>query len=113
MGDVESRLARIAQSKRSSRWKKRARQHLLRDAGAIEETAQSITLPNGHVCLKVGYKTFSTAFQALIAASGLGREEKRCYPCTLCGRWHLTSMDHTGENPHGRQTAKQAESQSH
>lgn len=43
-------------------------------------------------CAKIGYGTREIAEAALADLQSAGRDEKRCYECEHCRKWHLTSL---------------------
>lgn len=94
-GDVTRKLAQIERSGRSRRWKRRARAQLLKDVGATAVPGTDhLDMPNGRICAKRRFPTFTTAFQALTdtwKSPNPKRHEKRVYPCDHCAGWHLTS----------------------
>lgn len=95
-GNLDAKLARLNTSTRSRRWRKRARQHLLKDAGATPVKRHSHKIKGGYVCEKVGFLTEEAAKLALeftAANPQPDRRETRYYPCPLCGKFHLTSME--------------------
>ena len=96
-GDVEQKLGRIRVSKRTDRWKRRARRHLLKDQKASCNEGSSIfDIESGKVCEKRRFPTFSAAMIELIElqrSTETRRKESRVYPCSHCQAWHLTSKD--------------------
>ena len=108
-GDLSAKLARIEESGRSSKWRRRARRHLLADAGAELEGKKS--KPTGYrlegggfLCVKRRYPTELAALKVLVSVNrspSLQRNENRYYLCPHCNGWHLTSIAN-GEPDHDR-----------
>lgn len=105
-GDVSAKLERIQKAPRGRKWRKRARDHLLRDAGADPaRRSKLITMRDGgKVCTK---KRFSCIEQANLALWGIHRspnihrKEDRAYFCRNCNAYHLTSQE---QQSHERDT---------
>jgi hypothetical protein len=88
---------------RSKRWRKRAMQHLVADAGAhvIASGSRIIAykLPDGTTaCFKRRFPTEDAANRTLrqIACEPEPRKKPiRAYPCFECSGWHVTSKAKT------------------
>jgi hypothetical protein len=88
-------------SGRSNAWRKRALQHLAREANAATETTSgnrvlSWRLNNGqHVCAKHRYVSETQATDAICEMQRQhdGRRKPiRAYACYYCFGWHITSQ---------------------
>lgn len=95
-GDIQRKLAQISTSGRSRKWKKRAREHLLEDVGAVPvpNAKGSYKTQRGDVCAKRRFSKASAATQALVdtfMSPSPNRHECRIYFCKNCQGFHLTS----------------------
>jgi hypothetical protein len=101
-GQFERQRARIESqsSGRTDKWRKRAFQHLVREAGAeVVSSGRRITsyrLPNGQsVCHKRRFRCEGDALDTLrqIAIEEEPRKKPiRAYACYVCFGWHVTSQ---------------------
>ncbi len=100
--EFERSRGRIAVSRRSAKWKRRALKQLVRESGAVEHYAGNrmigYRLPRGDVsCLKLRFSTELAASRNLDDCLSLSsverRNERRAYRCPECKGWHLTSIE--------------------